>query len=178
MNRRTPLLALLCLPLLACSPTENRERPDTGLRQTVDTCPRGDTPEAVVCNFFQYTLTFSGLPTNAQQSTVSSSLSGELRSALNQARAEPSLRTALQVRDSLFNSRFVRAEDFELGDVSAEAEDSVKIDIHFRQGEDRWHDTVELRRELRRLVLHDVHYRSADEGTPPSLLALLSTAAP
>lgn len=174
MIRSLALPMLFCLPLLACSPTEHRERPDTGLRQTVDTCPRGDRPEAVVCNFYAYTSGITGLPSNAQQSSFSASLSVALREAMNQARVRQRQQPSLLREGSLFNSRFVHSDRFEVGRIDTSDAAAVTVEIHFEHDGQRWHDVVELRRELNRYVVHDIRYGSGDPDAPASLLALLA----
>lgn len=171
MLRYTLVPAITCL-LLACSPAEGPDRPGTGLRQAVETCPRGDMPEAVVCQFYQYTLSaVDGLPSNAQQSTLAPSLSSQLRQQLNAARDYQQQQqkkfpnvTAPFFTGALFSSRHERPDHFEIADVivSEGGKTNVLVGFHYEAGDHRWQDSVELTRENNRFVINDIVFKASE----------------
>ncbi|MDZ4297672.1 MAG: DUF3828 domain-containing protein [Moraxellaceae bacterium] len=169
---RLALAPAITFLLIACSPTESPDRPGTGLRQAVQTCPRGDMPEAVVCQFYDYTLkAVDGLPSNAQQSTLASSLSSELRQQLNSAR---NYQQQLQKNfpnvappfssGALFSSRHEKPDHFEIAEVivSENGLTRVLVNFHYEAGDHRWQDSVELTRENNRFVINDIVFQASE----------------
>ncbi len=169
---RYTLIPTLSVMLLACAPSENADRPGTGLRHAVAACPRGDVPEAVVCQFYDYTLNaVDGLPSNAQQSTLASSLSSSLRQQLNTAREYQQQQrqqhpdtTPPFASGALFSSRHEKPDHFEIAEVTVteNGQTYVQVNFHYLEGDHRWQDKVELTRENNRYVINDILFQAKE----------------
>jgi hypothetical protein len=129
-------------------------------------------PEAVVCQFYDYTLkAVDGLPSNAQQSTLAPSLSSQLRQQLNAAREYQQQQrqrdpngVAPFATGALFSSRHEKPDHFEVAEVliKENGATSVLVSFHYEAGDHRWQDSVELTRENNRYVINDIVFQATE----------------